>query len=122
MMLSSDGLFDFLDERSASELVIEHMSGRRALQPFVVTPHSTLAELNVRLKKRSVAQSKKPDDSNVATHVIRHALGSTVEGLDVKKLSQALSASVEEARYQRDDMTVQVCCRDLHNPRKVMRR
>ncbi|GAU88538.1 hypothetical protein RvY_01221 [Ramazzottius varieornatus] len=108
MMLSSDGLFDFLDERSAGELVIEHMSGRRALQPFVVTPHSTLAELNVRLKKRSVAQSKKPDDSNVATHVIRHALGSTVEGLDVKKLSQALSASVEEARYQRDDMTVQV--------------
>ena len=66
MLLSSDGLFDFLDERGASELVIEHMSGRRALQPFVVTPHSTLAELNVRLKKRALAQSKKPDDGITA--------------------------------------------------------
>ena len=110
MLLSSDGLFDFLNEDSASKLVIEHMGGRRALQPFVVAPNSgvTLGELNVRLKKRMIAQAKKPDDANVATHVIRHALGRTEIGLDMSKLSRALSASVEEARYQRDDMTVQV--------------
>jgi pyruvate dehydrogenase phosphatase len=110
MLLSSDGLFDFLDEESASKLVIEHMGGRRALQPFAVAANSgvTLGELNVRLKKRMIAQARKPDDANVATHVIRHALGGTEIGLDIGKLSRALSASVEEARYQRDDMTVQV--------------
>ncbi|OWA51302.1 [Pyruvate dehydrogenase [acetyl-transferring]]-phosphatase 1, mitochondrial [Hypsibius exemplaris] len=108
MLLSSDGLFDFLTEDSASKLVIEHMGGRRALQPFTPNSGVTLGELNVRLKKRMIAQAKKPDDANVSTHVIRHALGRTDIGLDMGKLSRALSASVEEARYQRDDMTVQV--------------
>ncbi|XP_055354462.1 pyruvate dehydrogenase [acetyl-transferring]-phosphatase 2, mitochondrial-like [Paramacrobiotus metropolitanus] len=110
ILLSSDGLFDFLNDESATKLVTEHMSGRRALQPFSVPPNSgaTLAELNLRLKKRMIAQSKKPDDANVATHVIRHALGRSETGLDMNKLSRTLSASVEEARYQRDDMTVQI--------------
>lgn len=114
ILLSSDGLFDFLNEESATKLVTEHLGGRRALQPFTVTPDSgvTLAELNARLKKRKIAQARKPDDANVATHVIRHALGRTEIGLDMGKLSRTLSASVEEARYQRDDMTVQIAFLD----------
>ena len=92
------------------QLVTEHMFGRRALQPFILNANSgiTLAELNATLKKRSISQGKKPDDQNVATHVIRHTLGRTQVGLDMNVLSEALSASVAEARYQRDDMTVQV--------------
>lgn len=64
--------------------------------------------MNEELKQRAVGESKKPLDSNSATHVLRHALGGCSGGLEhrYKRLSSLLHLPTGIARNYRDDITI----------------
>ena len=63
------------------------MGGPLTLPPGDVT----LNEMNTMLQQRREGLSKRPMDTNAATHLIRHALASTETGLDQERFSELLS-------------------------------
>nr|CAG4648646.1 EOG090X05SW [Polyphemus pediculus] len=107
LIIASDGLWDLLSPTQVVRLVGEHMSGRVALGPLTLPPGDvTLSEINGMLHQRREEMSKRPLDKNAATHLIRHALGSTETGLDPDRLSELLSMPDEVVRLFRDDITI----------------
>lgn len=83
------------------------MSGRVALGPLTLpTGDVTLNVINQMLHQRREELSKCPLDSNAATHLIRHALGSTETGLDHQRLSQVLTLPGDVVRLFRDDISI----------------
>jgi pyruvate dehydrogenase phosphatase len=83
------------------------MSGRVALGPLTLPPGDvTLNEINAMLQQRREGLSKRPLDTNAATHLIRHALASTETGLDQERLSELLSLPDDVVRLFRDDITI----------------
>lgn len=120
IVMTSDGLIEWMNEEQACRIVYEHTRGKHAIEPFDASTAAnvTLSELNAILKRRKSGLQQKPEDENVATHLIRTALGSTPdkqraqgEGgafVDPVRLSRALSVPLNQARYTRDDFTVTV--------------
>ena len=83
------------------------MSGRVALGPLTLPPGDvTLSEVNNLLQQRREELSKRPLDTNAATHLMRHALGSTETGLDPDRLSELMSMPDDVVRLFRDDITI----------------
>jgi len=83
------------------------MSGREALGPLTLPPGDvTLNEVNAMLQQRRECLSKRPLDTNAATHLIRQALASTETGLDQERLSELLSLPDDVVRLFRDDITI----------------
>jgi len=83
------------------------MSGRVALGPLTLPAGDvTLDSINQMLRQRREELSKCPLDGNAATHLIRHALGSTETGLDHQRLSQVLTLPGDVVRLFRDDISV----------------
>ncbi|KAK4016198.1 pyruvate dehydrogenase [acetyl-transferring]-phosphatase 1, mitochondrial isoform X1 [Daphnia magna] len=109
VVIASDGLWDLLSPTQVVRLVGEHMSGRVALGPLTLPPGDvTLEEINKMLQQRREGLSKRPLDTNAATHLIRHALASTETGLDPDRLSELLSLPDDVVRLFRDDITIVV--------------
>lgn len=107
LVIASDGLWDLLSPTQVVRLVGEHMSGRVALGPLTLpTGDVTLNVINQMLHQRREELSKCPLDSNAATHLIRHALGSTETGLDHQRLSQVLTLPGDVVRLFRDDISI----------------
>nr|CAG4636160.1 EOG090X05SW [Eubosmina coregoni]SVE69786.1 EOG090X05SW [Eubosmina coregoni] len=107
LVIASDGLWDLLSPTQVVRLVGEHMSGRVALGPLTLPPGDvSLNEINSMLQQRREGLSKRPLDTNAATHLIRHALASTETGLDQDRLSELLSLPDDVVRLFRDDITI----------------
>ncbi|KAM5138467.1 pyruvate dehydrogenase [acetyl-transferring]-phosphatase 2, mitochondrial [Mantella aurantiaca] len=106
LVMASDGLWDALGDREAVRLVAEHLSEERAPRVSVEkrslgTMHNLLLE---RRSRRAAAQ-----DRNVATHLIRHAVGTNEDGeVDQERLAAVLSMPEDLSRMYRDDITVTV--------------
>lgn len=68
---------------------------------------------------RRVGLSIKPLDANVASHLIRNALGGTEYGIEHTKISHLLTLPAEIVRMFRDDITVTVIYFDADYLRSV---
>ncbi|KAI3386404.1 hypothetical protein SNEBB_009548 [Seison nebaliae] len=104
IVIASDGLWEQLSFTAVAQLVNAHMLGRQSFEPFNAVAGMSLDDLNSALTKRNRALTHQPEDRNVATHIIRHALAGTDRGLDHIRLAQLLS--YEEPRSIRDDITL----------------
>lgn len=104
LILATDGLWEHLDEQQVVDLVAAHMDERQILTDFVL-PRSdiTLREVNEILKVRKRKLAKKPEDENIATHLLRMALGPAHS-----QISQYLTLPETVVRGYRDDITITV--------------
>ncbi|KAK5928144.1 hypothetical protein CgunFtcFv8_013230 [Champsocephalus gunnari] len=109
LILGSDGLWDELGNEEAVRLVGEHLSGIHLQAP--VSPSEKqmkLGEMHELLQKRQ-ARASPALDTNAATHLIRHALGTGEYGeLCQERLTLMLSLPEDLARMYRDDITATV--------------
>lgn len=109
LVIASDGLWDLVSPLQVVRLVGEHMSGKVTLSPFRMPRNNMrIAEINKMLLQRKEGLTKKPTDTNAATHLLRNALGGTEYGIDHGKLSQLLTLPEEIVRLFRDDITITV--------------
>ncbi|KAG5889438.1 hypothetical protein JTB14_032771 [Gonioctena quinquepunctata] len=109
LILATDGLWDIMTPLQAVRLVGEHMKGKVTLSPLKLPrKNMKLNEVNEMLLQRKEGLKTKPRDSNVATHIIRNALGGTEFGLDHSKISQLLTLPDDVVRVFRDDISVTV--------------
>ncbi|XP_052817345.1 pyruvate dehydrogenase [acetyl-transferring]-phosphatase 1, mitochondrial-like [Mya arenaria] len=104
MVIASDGLWENLGPQQVIDLVAAHMDERQILTEFVLPrENATLREINDILKIRKRKLAKKPEDENVATHLLRMALGP-----NHTILSQHLTLPENLVRHYRDDITITV--------------
>ncbi|XP_059916128.1 pyruvate dehydrogenase [acetyl-transferring]-phosphatase 2, mitochondrial [Gadus macrocephalus] len=119
LILGSDGLWDEMGSQQAVQLVGEHLSGVH-LQAPVSDQGLKLGQMQDLLQRRS-ARATRPSDLNAATHLIRHALGTSDRGqLCPERLAAMLALPEELARMYRDDVTATVVYlnSDLSKPQK----
>lgn len=109
LILATDGLWDELCSEEAVRLIGEHLSGIHLEAP--VSPSEKrlkLGQMHELLLKRR-ARASPALDTNAATHVIRHALGTGENGeLCQERLASMLALPEDLARMYRDDITVTV--------------
>ncbi|XP_014672030.1 PREDICTED: pyruvate dehydrogenase [acetyl-transferring]-phosphatase 1, mitochondrial-like, partial [Priapulus caudatus] len=109
LVMATDGLWEQLDSEKVVRLVAEHVSGAQTLDPYVTHKEPiTFGEVNGGLLARKTGLANRAVDTNVASHLIRNALGLTDRGVDHGKLSMMLSLPAEVTRNFRDDITVTV--------------
>ncbi|MEE6500465.1 hypothetical protein FKM82_003794 [Ascaphus truei] len=108
LVVASDGLWDMLDNNEVVKLVAGHLSQVRLQEPEVSVEKRSLGYMhNLLLKRR--AKRFHTHDQNVASHLIRRALGNTEYGeIEQEKLAAMLSLPEDLARMYRDDITVTV--------------
>ncbi|XP_002742408.1 pyruvate dehydrogenase [acetyl-transferring]-phosphatase 1, mitochondrial-like [Saccoglossus kowalevskii] len=123
LVIATDGLWDFMTKEKTVQLVGDHISGRETLEAFKVRPTSrfTLSDINSKLKDRKSGLASRPIDDNVATHLVRHALGDSEKGISHGKLSAFLSLPHYEVRDHRDDITIYVIFFDTEKKRSKSR-
>lgn len=109
LILGTDGLWDELSSQEAVRLVGEHLSGIHMQAPVSQSEKQMkLGKLHELLLKRR-ARASPALDTNVGTHLIRHALGRGDYGdLCPDKLASMLCLPEDLARMYRDDITVTV--------------
>lgn len=109
LILATDGLWDELTSQEAVQLVGEHLSGIHLQAPVSqLEKQMKLGQLHELLLKRR-ARASPALDTNVTTHLIRHALGKGDYGeLCHEKLASILALPEDLARMYRDDITVTV--------------
>ncbi|ESO82786.1 hypothetical protein LOTGIDRAFT_184585 [Lottia gigantea] len=104
LVLASDGLWDMVSPEKVVQLVAGHMDGRQVLVHFTLPRENmTLGEINKILTQRKKGLANKNVDENVATHLIRNAIGQ-----DHGQLSAQLTLPNSISRFYRDDITVTV--------------
>lgn len=104
LILATDGLWEHLDEQQVVDLVAAHMDERQILTDFMLPRNDiTLGEVNEILKVRKRKLAKKPEDENIATHLLRMALGPAHS-----QISQYLTLPESIVRGYRDDITITV--------------
>ena len=105
MILATDGLWEHLTEQQVVDLIAGHMEEKSTLTHFTLPRESgiNLKEVNEILKVRKRKLAKKPEDENVATHLLRMALGP-----NHNTLSQYLTLPERLVRSYRDDITITV--------------
>ncbi|CAN2389226.1 Pyruvate dehydrogenase acetyl-transferring -phosphatase 2 [Pristimantis euphronides] len=108
LVMASDGLWDFLENQEVVRLVAEYLSEIRLQEPQVSVEKRSLGYMhNFLLKRRS--RRFRLQDQNVATHLIRHAIGTNEDGeMEQERLAAMLSLPEDLARMYRDDITVTV--------------
>ncbi|XP_053305627.1 pyruvate dehydrogenase [acetyl-transferring]-phosphatase 2, mitochondrial [Spea bombifrons] len=108
LVMASDGLWDMLENQEVVNLVAEHLSEVRLQEPEVSVEKRSLGYMHSLLLKRR-SRGFHLQDQNVATHLIRHAIGSNEHGdIDQEKLAAMLSLPEDLSRMYRDDITVTV--------------
>lgn len=111
LIIASDGLWDMLSNEEAVKIVAEHFTGISFQESeFPVEKPISLGHMqSALLKKRAkIAHFR---DLNIATHLIRHAIGRNEYGeIDMERLGAMLSLPEDLARMYRDDVTVTVVC------------
>ena len=105
IILASDGLWDSdgMTVDKAVSLIGHHTEGQQVLGRYRPAEDSLLGGINSALKKRKEGLAKKAVDDNVATHLLRHALG-----LEHGYISAQLTLPEKLVRYYRDDITITV--------------
>ncbi|XP_063294089.1 pyruvate dehydrogenase [acetyl-transferring]-phosphatase 2, mitochondrial [Pelobates fuscus] len=108
LIMATDGLWDMLEDQEVVKLVTEHLSEVSLQEPHVSVEKRSLGYMhNLLLKRR--ARGFHMQDQNVATHLIRHAIGSNEHGeLEQEKLVAMLTLPEDLSRMYRDDITVTV--------------
>lgn len=109
LILGTDGLWDELSSDEAVRLIGEHLSGIHLQAPVSPSERQLkLGQLHELLLKRR-ARASPASDSNAATHLIRHALGTGDYGeLCQERLASMLALPEDLARMYRDDITATV--------------
>uniref|UniRef100_A0A3B4UQJ4 Putative pyruvate dehydrogenase phosphatase isoenzyme 2 n=1 Tax=Seriola dumerili TaxID=41447 RepID=A0A3B4UQJ4_SERDU len=109
LILGTDGLWDELSSDEAVRLVGEHLSGIHLQAPVSPSERQLkLGQMHELLLKRQ-ARASPPLDTNGATHLIRHALGTGEYGeLCQERLASMLALPEDLARMYRDDITATV--------------
>lgn len=109
LILGTDGLWDELGSEEAVRLIGEHLSGIHLQAP--VSPSERQLKLGQmhELLLRRRARASPALDTNAATHLIRHALGTGEYGeLCQERLASMLALPEDLARMYRDDITATV--------------
>ncbi|KAL8194820.1 UNVERIFIED_CONTAM: Pyruvate dehyrogenase phosphatase catalytic subunit [Gekko kuhli] len=109
LVLASDGLWDMLSNEEVVKLVAEHLleTNTQQMQLAFKKPAKLGYMQNLLLRRK--AKRVRSCDENVATHLIRHAVGSNEYGeVDLEKLGAMLTLPDDLARMYRDDITVTV--------------
>lgn len=109
LILGTDGLWDELGNEEAVQLIGEHLSGIHRQAP--VSPSERQLKLGqmLELLLKRQARAAPALDTNAATHLIRHALGTGVYGeLCQERLAAMLALPEDLARMYRDDITATV--------------
>uniref|UniRef100_A0A8C5PMQ7 [Pyruvate dehydrogenase [acetyl-transferring]]-phosphatase 2, mitochondrial n=1 Tax=Leptobrachium leishanense TaxID=445787 RepID=A0A8C5PMQ7_9ANUR len=108
LIMATDGLWDMLEEQEVVKLVAEQLSEINQQEPEISVEKRSLGYMqNLLLKRRT--RGFHMQDQNVATHLIRHAIGSNENGeLEQEKLAAMLSLPEDLSRMYRDDITVTV--------------
>ncbi|KAM9753498.1 pyruvate dehydrogenase [acetyl-transferring]-phosphatase 2, mitochondrial [Menidia menidia] len=109
LILGSDGLWDELSSEEAVRLVGEHLSGIHLQAPVSASERQLkLGQMHELLLERR-ARASPALDTNAATHLIRHALGTGEYGeLSQERLASMLALPEDLARMYRDDITATV--------------
>ncbi|KAM6927118.1 pyruvate dehydrogenase [acetyl-transferring]-phosphatase 2, mitochondrial [Lycodopsis pacificus] len=109
LILGTDGLWDELGNEEAVRLVGEHLSGIHLQAPVSPSERQMkLGQMHEFLLKRQ-ALAAPALDTNAATHLIRHALGTAEYGeLSQERLATMLALPEDLARMYRDDITATV--------------
>ncbi|XP_022069402.1 pyruvate dehydrogenase [acetyl-transferring]-phosphatase 2, mitochondrial [Acanthochromis polyacanthus] len=109
LILGTDGLWDELGSEEAVRLIGEHLSGIHLQAPVSPSERQLkLGQMHELLLKRQ-ARASPALDTNAATHLIRHALGTGEYGeLCQERLSSMLALPEDLARMYRDDITATV--------------
>ncbi|XP_071357350.1 pyruvate dehydrogenase [acetyl-transferring]-phosphatase 2, mitochondrial isoform X2 [Trachinotus anak] len=109
LILGTDGLWDELSNEEAVRLVGEHLSGIHLQAPVSPSERQLkLGQMHELLLKRQ-ARASPALDTNGATHLIRHALGTGEYGeLCQERLASMLALPEDLARMYRDDITATV--------------
>ncbi|XP_013929490.1 PREDICTED: pyruvate dehydrogenase [acetyl-transferring]-phosphatase 2, mitochondrial [Thamnophis sirtalis] len=109
LVLASDGLWDMLSNEEVVQLVANHIMEDDVQKTQLTFKKPTSLGYVQDLLLRRKAQTAQPSDQNVATHLIRHAIGSNEYGeIDQEKLMAMLTLPDDLARMYRDDITVTV--------------
>ncbi|XP_069393625.1 pyruvate dehydrogenase phosphatase catalytic subunit 1 isoform X1 [Paralichthys olivaceus] len=108
MVIGSDGLWETLHRQEVVRVVGEYLTGVHQRQPLKVGGYRvTLGQMQGLLEERKARVSSAFEDYNVATHLMRHAVGNNEFGtVDHERLSKMLSLPEELARMYRDDITI----------------
>ncbi|XP_053557307.1 pyruvate dehydrogenase [acetyl-transferring]-phosphatase 2, mitochondrial [Bombina bombina] len=108
LVLASDGLWDMMENHEVVKLVADHLLELTFQQPEITVENRSLGYIHNLLMKRRFKR-RQPSDLNVATHLIRNAIGTNECGeLEQEKLVAMLSLPEDIARMYRDDITVTV--------------
>ncbi|KAH8338823.1 hypothetical protein KR074_001562, partial [Drosophila pseudoananassae] len=110
LVIASDGLWDFLSPSEVVSLVGQHIDSKKILEPMRLPEDDnvTLEQISAQLAQRKAGLTRKPIDSNAATHLIRNALGATDYGIEHSKISYYLTLPKDVVRLYRDDITITV--------------
>ncbi|KAH8304635.1 hypothetical protein KR018_005847 [Drosophila ironensis] len=133
LVIASDGLWDFMSPSQVVSLVGEYIDSKEVLEPMRVPQDEevTLEQIagQLALRKsvprwkppelsrtfstilslfRRAGLTRKPVDSNGATHLIRNALGGTDYGIEHSKISYYLTLPQDVVRLYRDDITITI--------------
>uniref|UniRef100_A0A8C5WQW6 [Pyruvate dehydrogenase [acetyl-transferring]]-phosphatase 2, mitochondrial n=1 Tax=Laticauda laticaudata TaxID=8630 RepID=A0A8C5WQW6_LATLA len=108
LVLASDGLWDMLSNEEVVQLIANHMV-EDDVQKTQLTFKKPTSLGYVQDLLRRKARTPQPCDQNVATYLIRHAIGANEYGeIDQEKLMAMLTLPDDLARMYRDDITVTV--------------
>ncbi|XP_043838479.1 pyruvate dehydrogenase [acetyl-transferring]-phosphatase 2, mitochondrial [Dromiciops gliroides] len=108
LVLASDGLWDLLGNEDVVRLVVEHLEEASRQKPELAEKPANLGLMQSLLLRRKAKGIHAPDQ-NVATHLIRHAIGCNEYGeMDQERLAAMLALPDDLARMYRDDITVTV--------------
>ncbi|XP_023180841.1 pyruvate dehydrogenase [acetyl-transferring]-phosphatase 1, mitochondrial-like isoform X1 [Xiphophorus maculatus] len=109
LVLATDGLWELMHRQTVVQLVGDHVAGLQQQRPIVPSADTTLGSLQRLLLERRGRVQSVLEDQNVATHLLRHALGDDGYGsVDQNRLARMLSLPADLARRYRDDITITV--------------
>ncbi|XP_015279756.1 PREDICTED: pyruvate dehydrogenase [acetyl-transferring]-phosphatase 2, mitochondrial [Gekko japonicus] len=109
LVIASDGLWDMLSNEEVVKLVAEHLLETNVQQMHLSLKKPAKLGYMQNLLLRRKAKRVRSYDENVATHLIRHAVGNNEYGeVDPERLGAMLTLPDDLARMYRDDITVTV--------------
>lgn len=109
LVIASDGLWDMLSNDEVVQLVAGHLIEANVKKAHVTLQKPSKLGYMQKLLHQRKAQHIYSYDQNVATHLIRHAIGNNECGvIDPERLMAMLTLPDDLARMYRDDITVTV--------------
>ncbi|XP_040537243.1 pyruvate dehydrogenase [acetyl-transferring]-phosphatase 2, mitochondrial [Gallus gallus] len=109
LIIASDGLWEMLSNEEVVKLAAGHLTELNVQKPQLAFEKPVnlgyLHNLLLQRKNRGITSL----DQNIATHLIRHAIGNNEYGeVDQEKLAAMLTLPEDLARMYRDDITITV--------------